>query len=375
MSSDLTKDSFSAKLPGMDTKIEKRLTMDDVMYGTEPEYSGPVSEEEFLKFSRFHENVSSKKEYKHWILEYVKTHSDNASEEIAAIQAVSVVKYEYSHRPSLLARLATRGAILSDPQRKAVETEIAQLVNTGKEIIANPEREESTGHKPDIQDNIKKFAMENLGEFETGVDVSLYAGTISESFHVFEKMKEFGFKANHARVIKEYYQTQLDDVNQPDGEEIYRKAGLLRKIYEFIISECDRYAGVVKTPRKPRKIRPDKMVKKVKYLEKDETLKISSIHPIKIINATELWVFNTKYRHLIYFKAKDADGFRIKGCTLKNYDVKESYGKTLRHPETQLPELLGLTRANSLKMIEGIKAVPKPQKGRINDNCLLLKVY
>ena len=362
----------------MDTNSQKRVTMSEVLYGNEPSFTGPFTEENFIVLNRYYEQAVRKEKFlKTYLLDYMQTHAEKYSSlDIDAISAVSVKKYVYQHRPAILARAANRGAVLSPQQISSIENEISSHINTGKDILANPSHgsDEPSG----VQKHLHEFVNERLTDFEVGVDECVLACKIVDTFNPAELLKKLEFNAQHARILKDHFKIQLDDLSLGDADETYGgavKANLLRKIYTTIISACDAHAQENKPVRKPRKINPTKMVKRLKFLAKDDTLHLSSIGPVGIVGATELWVFNTKNRQLIVLRANDADGLRIKGSTILNFDEKTSFGKTMRHPEEKLKDFIALPRLKSNKAFEEIRAVGKNQTGRINKHCLLLKVF
>ena len=70
----------------------------------------------------------------------------------------------------------------------------------------------------------------------------------------------------------------------------------------------------------------------------------------------------------------DAKGFEITGSTIKNYDTKLSKITKLRKPEEILPLILNKTEKQILKVWKGLTTKIYEPTGRINKDCILMRV-
>jgi hypothetical protein len=136
-----------------------------------------------------------------------------------------------------------------------------------------------------------------------------------------------------------------------------------------------------KTQRKPRQKRPqpkDKIISKLKYMKSFDQLKLVSVDPTKILDATELWVYNTKTRKLGKYVVDDpyntGQKLSVKGTSISNFSETKSIQKTLRKPEEQLKEFKESGKVALRKFMDNIKAVDIKLNGRLNDQTILLKV-
>jgi hypothetical protein len=199
-------------------------------------------------------------------------------------------------------------------------------------------------------------------------------------------------KAGHARLIKEMHLPDLEEMREvlagTDEQLKEAYAHLSKKavkniiaFYEEIDSACGMMQEQQKSQRKPRQKRPqpkDKIVSKLKYMKSFDQLKLVSIDPTKILDAKELWVYNTKTRKLGKYVVDDEFGtgqtLGVKGTTITNFDESKSVQKTLRKPEEQIAEFKGAGKVALRKFIEDIKSVDIKLNGRLNDQTILLKV-
>jgi hypothetical protein len=140
-----------------------------------------------------------------------------------------------------------------------------------------------------------------------------------------------------------------------------------------------------KAKRKPRVAKPksaDKQVNKVKFLAVDDKYKITSINPVEIVGASELWVFNVKTRKIGKYVAanidpkgmgRDGTGLSVKGTTITGFDENLSIQKTLRKPEEQLKEFKAAGKVKLRKFLDEITTTDTKLNGRLNPDTVLLK--
>lgn len=133
-----------------------------------------------------------------------------------------------------------------------------------------------------------------------------------------------------------------------------------------------------KTTRKPRvKKAPskEKLIAKVKYKKQDVKYSIVSVHPSDMIDAKEVWVFNTKNRKLGKYIADDMTGpITVKGTSLVGYNEITSVQKTLRKPEEQLKTFKSAGKVALRKFLEDITTTDTKLNGRLNEETVILKV-
>ena len=153
----------------------------------------------------------------------------------------------------------------------------------------------------------------------------------------------------------------------------------LKKFAEFvegIISDCNQQVQTAKANRAPRK-RKEKpasvQVARMKYLKEFAELNLKSVKPEGIINSTEVWVYNTKYRRISVYKAENG-ALAVKGTTILGFSVTESKQFTLRKPADFFKGLtIGKRPLNAkMKTLTTKSAVPN---GRINEETIILGAF
>lgn len=209
---------------------------------------------------------------------------------------------------------------------------------------------------------------------------------------IINKLKAVEVKPNHARIIKEFYQGEYDeflevqagnDEQLNEGYKHLSKKALKNMIafYAEILGACDMLQAEAKVTRKPRAKKPvakDKLVAKLKYMKSDDKLKLVSVDPTKILDAAELWVYNTKTRKLGRYVVDDEFGtgakLSVKGTSIAGFSESKSIQKTLRKPEEKLAEFKSAGKVALRKFMDGINAVDIKLTGRLNEDTVLLKV-
>jgi hypothetical protein len=285
---------------------------------------------------------------------------------------------------------------------------ILELAEEGAALVEEKKAEEKTKknvHVPSIQERITEQAQEACESIEEWLEGFI---TNKKNFDP----KGFDFTAHfakmkvsqaHARKIKGYYAGELAEAQLiqklPTPGEINRekdehKADMLQQLregyshltkkdaatyleaLETLHGACDLVIDAAKATRKPRtKKAPskEKLVAKLKYLERDDKLQLVSVNPLDVLDAKEVWVYNTKTRKLGKYIADDHATIQVKGTTLLHYDEKNSVQKTLRKPDETLKSFKKAGKVQLRKFMDEIKTTDIKLNGRLNSDTIILK--
>lgn len=211
---------------------------------------------------------------------------------------------------------------------------------------------------------------EIISEGKTKVDIGRWLSRVRASKTVAEDIEETLVRS------RSELQIAVDDPksDQREGYSYLPKPKLTR-YHKFI---CDSHDDVVKYieteyPKKIRKkkpVDPVKVVKALKYKEKDDDFGLTSISARDILGAEMLTVFNTKTRVLTLYYGKE-DGLSVKGSTILNFSDR-SAAKRLRKPKDTLPLFANTGFAVVQRKFDEIKAKPSKPNGRVNTHTVLL---
>ena len=270
---------------------------------------------------------------------------------------------------------------------------ITKVIEEGKHDIEDTE--EGVEAKPvvagpSIQERVREASYKMTEEIEDAIE-SFQTDPASfdpKAFKVLNMLKGKEAKAAHARIIRDFYKRNLEELveaattKDEQLKEAYSHLSKaeLKKIttfYQEIVSACDMLAQEAKVNRKPRakKAQPkEKLIAKLKYKKTEESLKLVSINPADIIGAKELWTYNTKSRKLGKYVADEYKDLGVKGTSITGYSEMKSVQKTLRKPADQLAAFKSAGKVVLRKFLEDINAVDTRMNGRINEEIILLKV-
>lgn len=287
---------------------------------------------------------------------------------------------------------------------------ILALAEEGEALVEEKKAVDKTKknvYVPSIQERIAEQAQDACDAIEEWLDGFI---TDKKKFDPkgFDFTKHFAkmkVTQAHARKIKKYYDNEYKEAQLiqklPTPGEINREKDPLKsdmlaqlregyshltkkdaKTYlealETLHGACDLVIDAAKATRKPRKKAPpskEKMVAKLKYLERDDKLQIVSVNPLELIDSKEVWVYNIKTRKLGKYVADEHATIRVKGTTLLHYNEKSSIQKTLRKPDETLKEFKKASKVKLRKFLDEIKTTDIKLNGRLNADTVILKVY
>jgi hypothetical protein len=278
-----------------------------------------------------------------------------------------------------------------------LRAEIVKVLAEGKDDIdpadaaAEKEASKAEMYTPSIQERVREAAVRMTEEIEDAIE-SFQTDPDNfdpKAFKMLNLLKGKGVKAAHARIIKNLYTRNLEELlelasgkadeqlREGYSHRSKKQIKALIAFYQEIHAACDMLTQEAKVNRAPRVKKPTdkaKVVAKLKYKKQDEPLKIVSINPIDIIGAKELWVFNTKSRKIGRYVASEYADLGIKGTTIIGFDEAKSVMKTVRKPEDKIKEFKAAGKVQLRKFLDDINATEARMNGRVNEEIVLLKV-
>lgn len=389
----VTKASNSAIAPELnprDTDV-KYVGGEPVFYEQpDPAERNSVLVKSFNWYSRFFDRKMGKE------LTIAFAESQNfTSSEIKLLRSVK----EHEFNPSLgwLARLSARGLTLTEQEHSRIVSDIKSILeSSSQEEEEETDAEETTvSSRPNVQEIMRERTRTVAGEIEGLFDSYLTTGEPQPAdLNIVGLLTEHNIMPQHTSIIVDAWKRrrqELEDVQEgkdADLKEGYSQYGKvsIRNIIKFcdaVLAGVASYLNVKKTSAKPRKrkaVPVGKQVADVKYCRtfKDTPLNIelTSVHPSKIVGATEVWAYDTSKRKLHYYVADSHVGtLSVKGTTILGFDATQSGMKTLRKPQEQLKKLIAAGKPAARKLFKEINAVQASVKGRTNENLVILKTY
>lgn len=295
------------------------------------------------------------------------------------------------------AYIIAKGGKLTDDKHEEIAKWYVDLLEKAEELTAKLDQEkelEDAKPKPpviSIQDRMREQVSELCGYWEGYLDEILFGDLTLKKFDPYLDMQKSNtqIKPAHAKIIKDMFEGEYQEaliVKEWNDEDIKEGYGnfnaTMRKefveFYEKIFIACDTIINEGKANRKTRvKKAPSKtkLVEKIKYKESESTLGLASINPLSIIDASTLWVYNTKNRKLGMYVADSMQGpLSVKGTTIIGFDTTKSTQKTIRKPEI-LKGSDKLARTKFDKLFTELKTTETKLNGRVNEHTILIKVF
>ena len=262
--------------------------------------------------------------------------------------------------------------------------ELLAAANKVQDVVEADEPSAPAAPVVTIQDRILAKARDHAAEIDGAIDEFITNGT---EFDTSAFLKANEVNGPIAKRVGEFFISERDEIAEALGgkdaqlNEGYAHLGKrgLKKFLAFlnsIIDACEQQVQVAKVSRAPRKrkaVSPSKVVAKVKYMKEFEELKLKSILPVNMLESSEVWIYNTKYRRITRYQAVSGT-LGVKGTTLIGFDTATSITLTLRKPEEFFKGLsVGKRALNSA--IKAIKTKPGKPNGRINEDCIILGAF
>jgi hypothetical protein len=285
-----------------------------------------------------------------------------------------------------ISRLLLNGAVeLKENEHIKFTNYLQSLLDTSDRVEDEPE-EEVKAERPSVRENMEEKIREYCGELEAAIDTVLKDGS---DFDLYKDLQ--------ARTIPVQYVPYLDTfVKKRAGEFIFvyenfnddqikegysnlgkRKVTHIIKTLSHWLEDLERYGQFKKANRKPRpkKIKPPTVqVAKLKYLKESEELKIKSVNPTEMVGASQVWIYNVKYKKLAAYRCDSSTGIQVKGTTLQNYDPDQCEQRTLRKPQETLKKVIDAGKVQLRKLLSELTTKESTVNGRINEDCLIVRV-
>lgn len=271
--------------------------------------------------------------------------------------------------------LEAHGAQLSDQSLKFRAARLKQLLNKIKfdvvKVVATKRKS--------VADFIADKTRELLLEVDDCIDRRDFTKTFTQLIEQLE------LKAIDAKLFEDRLQRLVAEftevVRKTDPELVESYSGFPAKeaavFLVHLIQGARDFTSEKITLRKPRakkKITPEKMVSKLKYLKTFPELKLESVDPKKVVGATQIWVYNVKTRKLGVYNAEANQALMVKGSTILYYDQESSICKKVRKPDVQVPPVVKAGKVELRNTMQKIRAVASKLNGRMNNDTLILKV-
>ena len=292
--------------------------------------------------------------------------------------------------PAWVCRMTLLGLALTEHEQSIIDNDITQML-TAKQEAKKAQSEvdaDAAVAKLTIQDHLREKISDCCGELEGMFDDFIDAGAkMSADFKPIGLMRGMNISPNMIGAVTRVWELRLAEFNEVlegkddqlvEGYSHLTKVQLRNcvKFCETVINDCNSYVQIKKVERKPRAkkaVSPEKLTRNFKFLREFADLKLKSEPVIKLVGASEAWLYDTAKRKLVHVVADSHIGtFSVKGSAVIGFDAQQTVQKTLRKPAEQLKTVTSVGKPAARKAFAAINATETKWNGRGNDNLIIL---
>ena len=279
-----------------------------------------------------------------------------------------------------LARMVLNGNMLLPRHIEDLDSYLTTLPLT-KEVIKVVDKTP----RPSVRDYMQDKIAEVIGDLEGAIDTFIEE---DKEFELYNYLQANAIPKPYCKDIEEWarkrgieftevYKTTDDDIKEGYSNISRRKQANLVKMFGAFIVDLERYTQFKKANRKPRLTKakpPAVQVARIKFKKEDTELGIKSVNPSEMVGASQVWVYNVKYKRLAAYRSDSVQGIQVKGSTLQNYDPDMSECRSIRRPEAFLKVLLDASKVKLRKLLSDLTTKGYDVTGRINDESIIVRV-
>jgi len=280
-----------------------------------------------------------------------------------------------------LSRMVLNGNTLIDRHNEVLDSYITNLSTTKQVIKVVVDKTP----RPSVRDYMQDKIAEVIGELEGHVDAFLKEDI---EFDLYNYLQANSIPKPYCKDIDEWarkrgteftevYKTMDKDTKDGYSNISRRQQANLVKMFGAFIVDLEKYTQFKKANRKPRVTKakpPAVQVARIKFKKEDTELGIKSVNPSEMVGASQVWVYNVKYKRLAAYRSDSVLGIQVKGSTLQNYDPDMSECRSIRRPEAFLKVLLDASKVKLRKLLSDLTTKGYDVTGRINDECIIVRV-
>jgi len=280
-----------------------------------------------------------------------------------------------------LSRMVLNGNTLLERHIEDLDSYITNL-STTKQVIKVVEDKPS---RPSVRDYMQDKIAEVIGDLEGQVDAFLKE---DKEFDLYNYLQANSIPKPYCKDIDAWarkrgmeftdvYKTMDKDTKDGYSNISRRQQANLVKMFGAFIVDIEKYTQFKKANRKPRVTKakpPAVQVARIKFKKEDTELGIKSVNPSEMVGASQVWVYNVKYKRLAAYRSDSVQGIQVKGSTLQNYDPDMSECRSIRRPEAFLKVLLDASKVKLRKLLSDLTTKGYDVTGRINDECIIVRV-
>lgn len=177
--------------------------------------------------------------------------------------------------------------------------------------------------------------------------------------------------------LQELIDEKTPDLVEAWGQFSRREHRALLAWLDLALQQTQSLVTVQTAARKPRSRRasnPTKLVSKFQYLHASQEFQATSVDPVEILRAREVWLYDTARRRLQRIQVDDTQtALYVRGNKILGHSESQSAWKILRNPQKDLPAFLALNKAAARKWFDDLRGQAHPATCRGSEQTLILR--
>jgi len=353
----------------------KKRTVDRDTFGSEPILeSYPDGVDITNAYNWYNYMHGSKKSLDH-VVEFMKNsdYPDDEVQQVANLNYKSMITLGVS--VGWIARIMTNGTELPFEMVNKVSEGINHLLEISHDI---PTRKRKS---PQVSTLMKSYQYIDMLDDQKDDDLENKV----KKPNIYGWLVEHGVKGPVAVHVMEHYKKVLEEIDGAlnkthkdlvEAYHCYSKAELkyMSVWFNTLIAACDKLIKGSTRKRKKKVKTARQQTIAVQYQKDDPKYKVVSVEPVKLVGASEVWLFNTRYKKLTVLYTGTRDGFTVKGTTVYGFDPDKSITKIVRKPEVILKRVWDGGSIIRNKIMKELKTKEQKAVGRINSDTLLVRI-
>jgi hypothetical protein len=296
--------------------------------------------------------------------------------------ALSKLDDEKFRQLGTLIHMKEFGNVLENSELSYINNKMDELIASA--LIPSEIKTTTKTNVLPIQDKIKTIIEEVTSDIDGEIDSFINNGY----------PKDYKFKTNLkslssqvSKLIPPLYKSHIleleevlaktdDDLNDSYSSIKVVSVRRLLQLLNDIVSSCTQQSVLAKKPVTIKAKAPIDLIKSLKYLIsfEDLFLNLKSESPVKLINCTSAFLYDTVKRKLTFYTAAQNETLSIKGTTIIGFDIESSGIKSIRNSDA-IKDLVSTTKKQAKLRFDSISTKKQVVTGRTNSDMIILKTF
>lgn len=358
--------------------------------GSEPQWAEQPTDNRISELSRafnWYNYFYGKKEAKDMIVAYLERHERTA--DAKRIRALADSKIRLT--AGWTCRMIDMGLVLNEREQKTLDSMLTEMLTQRDEPVAEAVAEPEVTNRVTIQDRLREKVTECAGELEGMYDDFVAAGArLTADFKPVALIRGMNIAPQMIHIIRDIWtrrQSELELAAAGKDPQLAQGYGHLTKTQlkncikfcELVVTDCGSYVQIKKVERKPRKVKPvplEKRVARFKFQTEFPDLKLKSLPATSLVDKSEAWLYDTKKRKLIHIVADEyAKVFTIKSNSIIGFSTADTQQKTVRKPAETIRQITAAGKPAARKIFKELTTTETAWNARGTENLIILKAW